>query len=204
MTEGLYERDIDRQLCYIERLDFVDYVFKMGVDYDHGYDTIVLSIQIADDYVKSSKNKYSIELAHVVSILSAKYNEDFGYKLIYLAADDTNNHIVYALEKEVYKCINYKITHNKFIILLYIIIGEKKLHSCFWDILKDICSNEETFKLSNINPKVILLGLILLFKNNKLSSIRKNKERIFKEFINIVSHEFEIKPEDFLKSYLNL
>lgn len=204
MDEPLYKRDIVKPLTIIGRKQFIDLIFEIGNDNNHGYDTILLSVKIGDDYIKNNCKEYSIELAHVITILAAKYNEDIGYKHIILAADNTNNYIVHGLEIEVWKSINFQFTHNPFIKILYIIIGKQQLHSSFNEILKDVCYNQDIFELSDNNPKLLLFGLIILFKHNKLSSLQKYKERIFQELVLIVSKEYEIKPEDFLKTYINL
>src|SRR3972149_10462552 len=114
----MYQRDIPRRPIVINRAQFVDEVFDLGQKYKHGCDTIMNAVEIGDYFVSfigprvpymgpmtegimNSKlgmkeliqdlvpQEYSIELAHVVTIMAAKINEDKGYCYIIEAAIHT-------------------------------------------------------------------------------------------------------------------
>jgi hypothetical protein len=200
MSDCLHERDITKPLTLIERNNMIDIIFDIGINNGHHYDAIVLSVQVADIYVDSLDKNYSLELAHVVSVLAAKFNEDHGYKSLLDVTDVIPNHAIFDLEKEVYKALNYTFKFNKFVLFIYNVVGNNNLHPSFAYLLKDICYNKHLLHLDN--PLLIIIALTILFKNNKLSFIRKYKEHTFIETLLSVSNEYEIKPETLLNKYI--
>lgn len=272
----MYQRDIPKLPKIITRDEFVNIVFDLGQRYQHGYDTIVASVQLADYFVsfkelrhpfillnKSEKislesvckrnphltkirgnfsvhkyrdllltspfkeqveqntfmnelvpQVYSIELAYVVTVIIAKYNEDDRYKWTDDAVADTNNRYVIKMEWEICMLLNFHIKINNFITLIGDIIWHTlteeqkyssplsfRFHSMFFDLSKEICMNQS---LLAKDSKVIVMGCILLHKMGKLRAVRTNKERLFNEVMVKISKEYEVDISDLLHAYIKL
>lgn len=152
---------------------------------------------------------YSLELACVVSLIVAKYNEDSGYRRIRYAITDTNNNYVIKMEWEICILIGFELHINNFITVICEIISKIlnqntfingwNLSLFFWDFSKDICMNE---KLLKSNPRTIILGSILLYKMGKLKAARLYKKRIFNEIMIKLAHEYELNLGDILRKYI--
>lgn len=224
----MYQRDIPKFPVKINRREFVNYVFDLGRRYNHGYDTIITSVEIGDKFVSYTGHResyvdqkyychdiilnlvpqeYSIELAHVVTVIAAKCNEDFGYERTWSAMADTQNRYVIKMEWEVCMVLGFRVKINNFISAIsdilchHHIVDSKILGSVFWDLSKDICMNQE---LLNINPVVIIMATILLYKCGKLRAIRSNRERTFLNIMQQVAHEYEVPLIDVLRSYISI
>lgn len=273
---NMYQRDIPKLPKIITRTEFVDIVFDLGRIHQHGYDTIVASVQLADHFVsfkgvrrpfiqlnisekkalksickrnpeltkvrgkfsvqkyhdllltspfqeKLEQNKfmyelipqvYSIELAYVVTVIIAKYNEDDGYRWTDNAIADTNNRYVIKMEWEICMLINFHIKINNFITLIGHIIWHTltehqkysdpwtfRLHSIFFDLSREICMDQNILAK---DPQVIIMGCFLLHKMGKLRANRINKERLFHEVMVKISKEYEVDISDFLHAYIKL
>jgi len=212
----MYQRDISHLPTKISRDHFIDLIFDIGTRYSHGYDSIVASVQLGDYFVNykgtrkpfynndtSSSNElseqiYSTELAHVVTVIIAKFNEDYGYNKTKLAVSDTNNKYVIKLEWEISMILNFHVRVNNFITVISKLICSNYSHnplytfkfgSIFYDISRDICNNQD---LLSKNPYLIVAALLLLHKHGKLRSIKIHKQRIFSETICLISDEFEL------------
>ena len=208
----MYYRDISRLPVKINREDFVEWVFEIGLAYQHSYDSIVTSIEIGDNFVASKNNRkssieqiYSIELAYVVTVMVGKFNEDVGYNMTKHAKEDTQNHYVVKMEWEIFGFLNYHIKIRNIITLISNMITTKDsnesrtLSSIFWDLSKDICIDERMMK---INPFTVLLACRLLYKRRKLRAIRSNKIRIALTVLLRTAKEYAIPPNTLLRTYI--
>jgi len=216
----MYKRNIPHLPEKINRCEFVNIIFDIGLEYQHGYDTLMIAVEIGDYFVsydgpreslmkKSSKNmirnpapqEYSKELAYVTTVIAAKYNEDNGYDLIENATIDTENSYVRKMEWEICMILGFTIKNRNFITLigsLSLVNPPKLLGSMFWDLIKDICMNQSLMK---INPITILLGCFLLHKRGKLRAFYTNKVRNFMTIMTKTAYIYDVPLSNLLKNY---
>lgn len=185
----------------IGRDKFVEHIFDIGLERDHGYDTLITSVNIGDKYVSCCHTQYSIELACVVAVIGAKLCEDIGYISIRQAEIDTCNRIVYDLEQEICQIMGFHIKNNNYITFISNILHpqSKHLSPLFWDLSKEICLNQSFLTL---NPNVILCACFLLSKRNKLKAQSQYKERKFLSIMKLISKEFELDFSHLMKAYI--
>ncbi|MEM2986521.1 MAG: hypothetical protein QXV60_00270 [Nitrososphaerota archaeon] len=190
----------------IHREEFINIVFNIGLDCSHQYDTIVSSVILGDKFVALKNIGYSVELAHVVSVLLAKYKEDFGYSNTIDAIINTGNRKIIQLEWDVFSSMKYKIYYPSFINIFYILVlfcdPKYTLGTLFWEISKQVC--EDPKLLYSTNPKTIVLAVILLYQRGKLKAVRDNKMRMFKELIERLSYEYQVHQTLIIKKYIEL
>lgn len=198
----------------ISRAAFVEKCFDLGLEFDHGYNTIIAAVNIGDDFcsfnrpwkicdwIETVKNEeyeiddyilklpvqqiYSVELAHVVTLLTAKIHEDDGYCFSNFCVQALENRYIYKLEWELCFMFNFHFPLKpNYITILYKTINSNDispvLNKKFWYLSKEICLNKS---LMQMNPFAILLGIILLHRKNKL--IADIKFRAWK-FVNLLS-----------------
>ena len=222
----MHQRDIPKLPTKIDRKEFVDIIFDLGLSSMHGYDTIVAAVQLGDKFVSYSGSRisfndtrfgsydidimnqpvpqeYSAELAHVVTIITCKVNEDNGYMDIKEAIYETCNSYVAKMEWEICELFNFNFKVNNFITLIAALVCHKKdepitLDSGFYDLSKQICINIE---LLNMNPFTLVAGILILIKHKKLRASRDNKERIFKNIMVQLAKEYEVELSDVLREY---
>jgi len=219
----MYQWQYPKNPISISRNTFINKVFSLSNQHNHGYDSMVQAIIIADNFISSTEHRipyiftdksidsdfnkltpqiYSIELAHVVVLISGKLNEDSGYIKTMLAIYDTNNIYISKMEYELYYLSNFNFKIHNFISLL------GKLHSilninlnlgtmCF-DLSKYICKNKS---LLSCSPSTIVLAIILLHKRHKLSIIKTHKYRIFKLLITNISIIYDLDISIILHSF---
>ena len=150
---------------------------------------------------------YSIELAHVVTVIAAKYNEDYGYRNIKQACFDTNNYYVVKMEWEICSIIGLHVKIKNFVSLFAIILeilginSSKEWHPKFYFICYEICYDKI---LLNTHPKAILMGILLLFKHNKLplNCIENARRIIFERTMIKISHISDTDISDVIKAYI--
>ena len=225
----MHQRDIPKLPTKIDRKEFVDIIFDLGLSSMHGYDTIVAAVQLGDKFVSYSgprisfndiqsgssdidimnqpvPQEYSTELAHVVTIITCKVNEDNGYMDIKEAIYETCNSYVAKIEWEICILFDFNLKVNNFITLIGALVCHKKdepitLNSAFYDLSKQICSNLE---LLNMNPFTVVAGILILAKHGKLRASHDNKERIFSNMMIQLSKEYEVELSDVLREYKSL
>lgn len=202
----MYQSSLIKDPINITREEFINTVFNIGMEYSHGYDTVVSSVILGDMFVKNS-NVYTLELAHIVSVLMAKCNEDSGYLSTKKALANVGNKYIIQLEWKILKMFNYSIKFKSFInlfneLILFCSKGYKfqTLSGFFYDLSKEVCINQLLF----LNPKAIIIGTVLLYKRKKLKALRMYKERIFKEIIVRICDEYDIELDLFIKTYINI
>jgi len=151
---------------------------------------------------------YSVELAHVVTVISVKCNEDFdsGYDSIKDAASDTENSYVKKMEWEIFTLLGFKFKVYNFITVIGILLIRNNEHPprlgpVFWDISKEICLNRN---LLTKDPRTIVLGILLLGRAGKLHAIHTHRERIFHELMKKLAHEYELNLSEVLQAYITL
>ena len=149
---------------------------------------------------------YSVELAHVVSVIAAKCNEDFSGYRTHEAIFETDNCYVVKMEWEIFSIIGFRLKVYNFITVIGSIIAEifgversPYLGSQFWDISREVALDP---KLLEINPQTLVLGMILL--GNKLKALRTHRERIFSKTITNLVQEYELRAEDILQAYIRM
>src|SRR5205085_5915401 len=209
----MYQREEQFDPIEIDREEYVNIVFDLGLLHCHGYDSIIAAVEIGDKFVISPKNDtndiiarhYSSELAHITTVLASKANEDEGYIFTKKAVNDTNNGLVYKMEWEICRSIGFHIKIDNFITFigktLHLTGTPIVLSSVFWDLSKDICMNRE---LLSMDPFTILTGCLLLNKMRKLRAIKSNKQRVFFEIMSQMAHEYELDLNDVLQAYINI
>lgn len=219
----MYRRDIAHLPSPIERSEYVRCIFELGWRHDHSAETMMNAVLLGDYFVSYSgirtpyhlfslhKSKllekvvppvYSIELSHVVSVLSAKLNEDRGYDSIKVVASETQNYVVYKMEWEICFIVQFNIRRPNIISSWALIVGPEKNHlgSWMWDLTLEICLNESLLAQS---PLTILLALKLLARRNKLGALYRHDERIFELAVKEIAWEYEISTADLLKLYIS-
>lgn len=149
---------------------------------------------------------YSIELAHVVSVIAAKCNEDFSGYRTREAIFETDNCYIIKMEWEIFSIIGFRLKVCNFITVIGSIIeeilGSEKspyLGSQFRDISREVALDP---KLLAINPRTLVLGMILL--GNRLKALRTYRERIFSKTITNLVQEYELKVEDVLQAFIRI
>lgn len=185
----MYQRDIPKLPKTITRNAFVNMVFDLGHRYQHGYDTIVASVQLGDYFVSFKGERrpffllsqgekieqppfmyelvpqiYSTELAYVVTVIMAKSNEDDGYQCTDDAVSDTNNRYISKMEWEICTLLNFNIKVYNFITLIGTIILTTLNNNETTDDLSSFTLHSMFFDLS----KEICLNRDLLAKDPKV------------------------------------
>jgi hypothetical protein len=148
---------------------------------------------------------YSIELAHVVSVILAKYNETIGYRSTKKAISNANNCILLKMEWEILYIIDFRPKVYNFISLIGFMTKDeyspklRRLSSVFWDLSKEVCLNRDLLKA---NPLTTVMGICLLGRHGKLRATQTNREREFREFMVQIAKEFEIDLSELLRTYI--
>jgi hypothetical protein len=225
----MYQWDIPHLPEKISRQEYVDIIFNIGHKHRHGYATIISAVQLGDFFVSftgprisvSNNNDsydlydimnelvpqvYSIELAYVTTIITAKFNEDYGYRNTALAMNDTKNRYVVKMEWEICILIKFNVKIYNFIS----VIGNKLYTDSnigrfrnfgpqFWDLSKDVCMDRE---LLSMNPKALICGFILLVRYDKLKASIQYRKRKFYNMMKQISYECEVPLIDILREYI--
>lgn len=186
-------------------------IHLLGGKSDFGLEARITAKIIAARTVKTFLDEpvpqiYSIELAHVVSVIVAKYNETAGYRKTTIAMADTENRFIVKMEWELLLLIGYKPKVSNFMTLIGLITNKdqysrefRHLSSVFWDLSKEICLNRE---LLNKDPWTLVMGIFLLGRMGKLRALRTNRERKFRQFIVQLAKEFELDLSELLQAYI--
>lgn len=139
-----YTRNIPKQPVPITRACFVDLIFDLGEQADHSYSSIMAAVELGDAFVNYRGPRtpyllraslddqsidaglcespvpqvYSVELAHAVSVIIAKINEDYGYSQTRTAIEDTDNLYTLKIEWEVCLVFDFRIRVNNLMTLM--------------------------------------------------------------------------------------
>lgn len=215
----MYQRELSHLPIEITREEFVELAFELGRCYNHGLDTTVAVVQLGDYFVnfQGERNSfkcdnflepisqiYSVELAHIITVIIAKFNEDFGYRSTKEAIIETGNRYLIKMEYEILRLINFHVVINNFITLIWNLIlsvdnnHKLSLSSAFWYFSKEVCINKE---LLSKDHRLIVLAVIILHKKGQLKAVKDNRHRIFEEIIIQTSIEYEIESVDILRAY---
>jgi len=146
---------------------------------------------------------YSVELAHVVTVIGAKYNEEFGrgYRTIRKAAGEVENCYVNKMEIEIIKIIGFTYKMWTFVNIIEEIMGNDKIGGVFGHIFKDICKNK---KVLDMKPVTIVMGIYMVGGKDRLRATESYRFGRFKEIVEKMGKEYEVKIEDILKTYIKL
>lgn len=205
----MYQRDIPRLPIQISREKFVDLVFDIGREYCHEYNSIVASVILGDKFVTYTGPRkpfidglsehlsgfrgpsspeiinelvpqiYSEELAHVVTVLVAKHNEDNGYQYTNEAIVDTENRYIVKMEWEIAMIIGFRIDTNNFVTAIsYIIwsIYESELNKLKTELnmlkheQKEYKSEITISESRTLKSKLISKKLLILVQQKKIQS----------------------------------
>lgn len=219
----MYTRDIPKLPNEMSREKFVDLVFDLGSTYNHQYESIVESVMIADRMIsyhgmrylfnnlpkinkidimcEPIQQHYSIELAHVVTVIISKVNEDTRYDTI-ASINNTDNIYVLKMEWEICLMLEFKFRCHNFMTDIGCLLYENfhtQLSSIFWDLAKDICMNKNLLQMSTTT---LLTGIVILYQHNLLKAIRTNKERYFFTTMFSIASEYELDLISVLKAYI--
>lgn len=150
---------------------------------------------------------YSYELIYTATAIAADYNEDNGYNIDH-ANIDCNNAYVYKLQWEICKLLNFTICPVNYLQLIGRILCinnpdeskcNKHLAPIFWDLSKFVCLD---YKLCNINPITVLLGIIILYKRGRLMVIKEHRFRKFMMIVKMLSYECETSNLEVIRAYI--
>jgi hypothetical protein len=219
----MYQWQIPKLPTEISRGQFVKKVFDISIQYNHGFDSLVQAIIIADDFVNTKEERhpyifqdkdinkefnelsaqiYSEELASVVVLITGKINEDNGYIKTIQAIYHTNNVYVMKMENEIYNLYNFNLKIDNFMSVLGKLNSSLQtnleLSNMFIDICRIICMNKS---LLYCKPCVIILSLCLLNKKKKLSIMKNYRYKIFETLIINISLIYDISIDNVLSSY---
>ena len=219
----MYQWQIPKLPTEISRDQFVKKVFDISIQYNHGFDSLVQAIIIADDFVNTKEERhpyifqdkdinkefnelsaqiYSEELASVVVLITGKINEDNGYIKTIQAIYHTNNVYVMKMENEIYNLYNFNLKIDNFMSVLGKLNSSLQtnleLSNMFIDICRIICMNKS---LLYCKPCVIILSLCLLNKKKKLSIMKNYRYKIFETLIINISLIYDISIDNVLSSY---
>lgn len=147
---------------------------------------------------------YSVELAHVVTVISAKINEEFdhGYNSIRSALFDTENAYVRKMEYEILIMLGFHFKVYNFVTVIGLLLADNhapRLGPVFWDISKEICHNKE---LLAKDPRLIVISIIILGRRGKLSALKAHRERMFRERIATLAYELELPVSHVISAYI--
>lgn len=215
---NMYERDTPHLPNAITREEFVDHVFDLGLRHYHSYSTCIAAVQLGDQFVTFTGKLipfinesfpdnecvpqiYSLELAYITTVILAKYCEDWGYKCTKQAVIDTDNSYVIKMEWEICRMVDFHIKINNFMTVMGELLWDdtKQWHPMFWDLSKEVCLNPI---LLSTRPDVLILGILLLWHNKSLKAMRSYKERIFRDTMICIAHEYEVTLEELLRAYI--
>lgn len=168
---------------------------------------------------------YSLELAHVVTAIISKFNEESGATQTESAIVNSNNRFVVKMEWEICFLLNYHVKIYNFMTVITDLILKVlesphrknslsfadsnedtsnnvifKLGSVFKDLCKEICMDRN---LLLKDPRTIVLGTIILYEEGRLRAIKTNRRRLFTETISIVAREYELNTIDMLREYIS-
>jgi hypothetical protein len=157
---------------------------------------------------------YSEELAHVTTLIIAKYNEDHGYIHTEYAISDTNNKYVIKMEWEIYMLLNYHVKIHNFITVISNLIPEifdktspmdNNIPYHFGSIFKDLCMQICIDRnLLCKDPRILVIATIILYRRGRLKAIKINKKRIFCEIMYEVAREYELNIIDVVREYTKI
>lgn len=208
----MYKRDNIKNPQQCNRDKFISEVIYLNHHYGHTYDTALMSIKIGDDFCQCKKlgtiyiNKdinlnyqveriYSVELAHVSTIIAAKINEDHGYDSTSNAAKDLMNNFVIKLEWEI--CYLFNFTFKRSYLMSSIIdilrYADSK-NTLYYELIYDI----NNLTLVTINNYSLSSIIVWLFKNKKLKAYHRVRELKFIKLVKIISNEYNVDIPDIL------
>ncbi len=213
----MYRRDIAHLPKAIDRVAWVNLIFELGRFHSHNYETTINAVLIGEHFMQYEEPRtpytylkntspilktivpqtYSVELAHVVTVIAAKFNEDSGYVSTLSAANNTNNYYVYKMEWEICILLNFCVWHDNIISYLSI-SSNMNLGSWLWDLGKAICLNRELLKS---RFETILCAIVILGRKNKLAPLIKYKERIFYMLLESIADQNDIEISDVIRKY---
>ena len=153
---------------------------------------------------------YSIELAHVVTVIMGKGNEDHnqGYNSTKQAIINTDNCYVDKMEWELLTLLGFTVKVHNFITIIGALISDepntqqlRSLPGVFWDISKEICLNQN---LLAQDPRTIIMSIILLARVGKLRALQIYRERKFTEHMQVIARYCDIKFDDLIRTYIRI
>lgn len=203
--------DEEKRQVKIDKIRERQSLLAEGTPIDMGIEARVTSRIIAGRPNKTFADEptsqyYSVELAHVVSVILGKYNESNGYRSTKKATSDTNNGIILKMEWEILHMIDFKPKVYNFITIIGFLIKHDehsphltRLSSVFWDLSKEVCLNRS---LLEGNPFTIVMAICLLGRTGKLRATHTHRERKFREFMIQVAKECDMDLSDLLRQYI--
>jgi len=223
----MYKWQVPKHPKLIKREKYVNKIFVIGHDKDFNYDTLVLAVKIGDKFIKTQGQEiytsymsnvkenftfeeqeilnktcvkeYSKELAYVSLSIASYINEDNIYNIKTVAIKLENGY-VFKLQWEI--CIenNFYIQTQSFCNILQYFFDQKYNYDFFYFLFLDICLDYDI--LHTHSQISLIIGILILFKNNKLKSINKYKEQCIKYLIDDISSYYDISPNVFFYKYL--
>ena len=76
----MHRRKQIKEPTVVDKKHFIYLLIDLGKTNEHSPDSIILAYYISIKYMNHKNVSYTIELAHVSTLLSAKLYEDYGYK----------------------------------------------------------------------------------------------------------------------------
>lgn len=90
----MYTHDLPKSFNYLTRSACLSECLRLAKEHQHAPDTLLSAMHLADRYVNASKENYSQELAHIVTVLAAKAHEDKGYSSVICVWAEFQNSVI--------------------------------------------------------------------------------------------------------------
>lgn len=184
----------------MNRYDFLRLIWKITNKYSHHISTELISINIADQYVKKGYS-YNNNLAYVSSIIAVKINEEgHGFKSIKTASRILNDKSIFELEHDIMMNVTIESTFVNQLSKISIILGIDRFSESFIFLLRYL----EWCDVLHFNLFTIILAIQFLIKNKKLTIYHTLKNiKVYNIFYEL-SELYDINMYNLIDLYKNI
>ena len=159
-------------------------------------------------YSEEQYNYYSEELAHVVTVLSSKAYEDYGYGSIGEVVETLENKYVCYLEKDILITLNYEL-NNKFIVTHILIIGYPLLSSWMNNdvvhcMFRYLSSNLKLFNNLKMPYHTFIIAMFLLKRRRKLNFYTESRKNMFLKYITNIEIKYMIPFQIVCSAFIDI
>lgn len=199
----MYTWEIVREETFIPRTSYIQIIFDISRRYGHNYDTVISAVLIGDKFINLSKKCYSIELAHVVTILSCKLNEDSGYDSLSEAITTLDNSILISMEQDIWSSLQYQLPRSHIMSDIHEFFcgfEDYQFSFIFWEICYQICEESHMLQLNSL---VIIMAIIYLGKIDKLKASKTGRLKYFHMLIETIAQYTDCSCLDVLNAITN-
>ena len=184
----------------MNRYEFLMLIWKITNKYSHHITTELMSINIADQYVKNGYY-YNNNLAYVSTIIAVKINEEcHGFKSIKSASRILNDKSIFELEHDIIMNVTIESNFVNQLSNISIILGINQFSYSFIFLLRYL----EWCDVLNFNLFTIILAIKLLIKNKKLTIYHGIKNiKVYTIFYDL-SELYDINMYNLIDLYKNI